>query len=449
MNSAGGGSTMIYFIFFIGILVCVGIIILIYNIASAESILSEMGKSLEAKNYQKVIDLAHKFIKKRSADFWIYNYMAQGYEGLNQYRRSIENYEKALVDLENHNREDMRAEILLKLGELSNIIKKPEQALGYFELVLRDHPRNTKALWSISQINYEMKKYMKAKDSLENFILQKPKFLDSRYLLAKVYNKLAEYQKSVIQLDKWFELKKEMEIPIALYNESLMLLADNYLALKRYADSIKVLKPLLNDDNLRPKVLLKVVTCLIKNSDYRQAIQIGSDYLLKIPRDDRCGILYEIGTAYLLSGEIYQALEAWQSAYELNPSYQDLDSILLRYDVLKKNPSLQYVYNTNEVEFEDYILKKYKQKDDSIIEKQKEFWILKDQNQCFIIYKLPYPVPCISMETIQDILARQGLANTSIILFSLFSVDNNCKNNSFYKRIREISEDAFLAFFKD
>lgn len=341
----------------------------------------------------------------------------------------------------------MRIEVLVKLGELSRLIKKPEDALAYFRLVMKDSPHNASALWNTAEIYIENKKDLKAKDFLEAYVQIKPKQADARFVLAQLYNRLSDYQKSILQINNWFVMISKTNIDQEKHKDGLILLADNHYNLKHYSDTINVLKPLLNEESHRNKVLYKIVIALIRNNESKRAIQITEDFIMKIPREERYGILYEIGHAYFAEGEIYKALDEWQSVYEINPSYRDISDILKQYDVLRKKPELKNIFTKDYKVLAEFTLNKFKLKSENIVIQDKEFWVYRDGSSCYVLYILPIPINMIAFQRIEDSLTKIALANASITIYTLFGVDDACKAKFFYKRTREVKDSGFTAFF--
>ncbi len=409
--------------------------------------LSVIETAVKEKNYKQALESAFRYLKTKPANYLIYYYMGAAYEGLFQYHMAIESYEKSLVQVSETFRQSTGVEIQLKLANLCRNIKKFESAFGYYKMVLAKQPNNKDALWNIAGLYFEQKKYIPSKQCLEKIAALQPKFGKARLMLAKVYYQLGEYQKSLKELKKFFEVNEE--VSLTLGSETSLLLADNYIAVKRYSDAVMSLKPQLRDNNVSGIVLLKIVTCLIKDNKSEEAIALTDDYLLRMPAQERCGILYAIGLAYRDTGEIYKALLVWKAAYEINPKYLDINDIFTHYSKLINNPWLENYYTTNDVIFEKYTRKKLNiLMQENLIEKQKEFWIFKNGNGCSILYRPPEIMSLHTLERIEDYFNRTGYSNISIDLYTLFGVDLDGRTKSlFYKKIKEFSENDFLQVF--
>ncbi len=435
------------FIFLLFITVAVFVFYIILKMFNTNLSLSVIEKSINEKNYKQALESALRYLKTKPANYLVYYYMGTAYEGLYQYHMAIESYEKSLVQVSETFRQGIGVEIQLKLANLCRIIKKIDSALGYYKMVLAKQPNNKNALWNIAGLYFEQKKFIPAKNCLEKITTLQPKFSKAKMLLAKVYYQLGAYQKSIMELKNFFEVNEE--VSLTLGNETSILLADNYIALKRYSDAIATLKPQLNDNNIMGCVLLKIVTCLIKDNKFEEAIAMTDDHLPRIPVQERCGILYTTGQAYKETGEIYKALLVWKAAYNINPKYMDINDIFLLYSRLINNPWLESYYTANDFNFEKYVRKKLKiLMENNLIEKQKVFWIFKNGNNCSILYRVPEIMSLLSLERIQDFFDKTGYSNISIDLYTFFGVELEGKEKSlFYKKIREVSDNDFLLVF--
>lgn len=435
----------------IGIIAGIAVLVIIFTSLALgkEYALLDMRKALDAKDYQKALNLALKFLKTRTGDFLVYQFAGQAYEGLNQNYKAIEYFEKALNCLENNPKATIRLDLLLKLGEMHKKIRKINDSLGYFQMVMREFPNNPTALWNLAEILYQNKNYIKAKDNLENYLKIKPKSMNGFYLLAKTYHILKEYQKSVNALTRWFELKKENPVSVAIYNESLLLLGDNYLNLKRYPDAINTLKPLLNDPDICGKILPRVILAYQRNQDPNNAIRIAEDYVLKIPKAEKTAVYYELGHSYVATGRIYDAIDVWQTASGIESGYLDLSTLLLKYEILIKNDFLKKYFSNNSQDVEELVLKRLRLNQAAIQERKPDYFIVRDNTLCYIFMTKPYPITLQLVEEIEDTLKKLLLINLTTIMYSLFGSEPNCMNNYSFSRIKQISNEEFVMFFKE
>jgi len=453
MNDSIGGifTDLFYFLSIISLLA--GLIMIVSFIFlkffKKEFFLNAIEEAIKNKEYKKALDKALLYLKEKEGNSYLYYYIGEAYEGLSQHYSAIENYEKALAIEENEKTSSLKPELLARLGHLYQQIKKYEEAIGYYRLILKINPRNLNALWNLAEIYYDTKKYNQAKEFIEKYIFIKQNNPGAYYLLSRINFALEDYQNSIKNIEKFFDLSEN--ISPALNKEALLLLSDDYIALHKYTDAYNILKGFLSDkEHIQSDIIKKMLVCLINMNSFSTAIQLVNDYLLKVPPSERCSILYEAGKAYLEVGEVYKALEVWDSAYQIDPKYLDLAEIRRKYDVLKQNLWLENIFSNNIETFEDFCLRKLKlQSINNIMERQKDFYIFLDNLICSIIYRRPSPVKEKTFKKMEDILKNYGYSNLSIDLYSLFGVENVCKDTLFYKKLKEISGDAFIEFFKE
>ncbi len=417
-----------------------------YGIYKKHFQLDRIEKMLKENEFQKALDTSLKYLKYNSSDFLIFNLIGQSYEGLFQYRHAIENYEKVLVQLENEPRSSLKNEMRLKLGDLYAKIQDYSTSLGYYNLVLKENPKNSQALFHSAEVMFSLKYYIPAKRNLELYTIIKPDNVKASYLLAKLYYILGEFQKSVHELNK--VIKTSDDLSIMFIFESSVLLADNYTALKRFKDVYTTLLPFLNRTQFLNKILGKIIYAMVKDKKSDDAMKIADDYFMKIPVGERCALLYQIANVYYNEGELFKAMELWKQAMELNPKYKDLEEIISKYHVLISHPYLEKVYTTDEGEFEEFILRKLRFNNENILERSELYWILKEKDIFHIIYKNFSLMTIGNLEQVEKIIVNNKGPNYSIVLYSYFGMENFAIEHYLYKRIKEISGNEFLEFFK-
>lgn len=427
--------------------ILVVIFLLAFYFSKKEFALKEIKNALERKEYEKVIKLGKEYIKKNDVDFSIYYYMGQAYQAVGKSRSAIECYEKAAVELNKYTKSALKNQVLTSLGKLYMEIGKKEEAMGYFKMVLSEFPNNPEALWGLGKIYFDAKNFLKARDYLEKFLLVNPKNIETYRLLAETYYNLENYQKALSMLNTWFEKSGTLN-SVSDYNRSLIFLADIYTGLKRYNEAIATLKPLLDDESIISKVLPKIIQLYLKTGETEKAIQIGDDYLLRIPMNERPPVLYELGNAYANEGEFYKAIELWESIIKIQSNFRDVRAILEKYKVLTDNPHLENIFTKDDSKTKEFILRKFNIKEYQIYYKSSLFWVVKDENLCYIIYKKPFPVVVSDLNSIENFLRDEGLSTYSVTLYTLFGVDKSCYSNNFYRKLNVISGEAFLLFFK-
>jgi tetratricopeptide (TPR) repeat protein len=424
-----------------------GITFLIFNNWVKKGYLfTNIENALKVKNHKMVVDLCLRYLKSKPPHALVYYYMAKGYEGLGQFIPAIANYEKALVQIEEWEKQGLRVEIFLKLGTLYSEQKKLEQAIGYYRMILQKLPSHKEAIWRITEIYFEAKKFSQARTNLEKLVSLDPSLAKAHLLLSKVYHIMGDFQKSILQLEKFFDFTET--VSLAVNKEISLLLADNYLALKKYKEAFNALKPLLSEKDLSGTVLLKCASALLKSGEFYQALNLTDDFLYRIPVEQRSGVLYNIGHICKTEGEIFRALETWKTASSINPKYLDLAEILENYRVLIENPWLENIFTSEEEIFEKYVRKKFNLTlDKDVVEKRNEFWLFKRELLMLIVFRLSSVIDTKALDEIENTLKEQNMIHFSIILYALFGVDENASKSPFFRKIKEVSGKEFITFF--
>ncbi len=421
-------------------------VMILFRFFKPENWLKNVDKALKEKNYVSAVSQILEYLKKRQSSFILYKYLGEAYEGLGQFHRSIENYEKAFVKIERNYSEAIKIEILLKLGNLYHLIKRNEEALGYFKMVLKDHSKSSTALWNISEILFEAGKYNMCRDILAKYIYVKPGDNRAILLLSKVYYHAGEFQNSINMIQRITAASQNYSVN--QLNEISLLHAYNNFSLKRYNDAINLLKPFLKERIVSGEVLNRIVISMIKLGQNDKAIQALDDNLLRLAPNERCKTLYEIGNVLFNENDIVNALDIWDNAYTINPKFLDLADIKRKYRVLYNNPNLKCYYISSDEMFRNYISKRMKAETaGNLVEINKDYLVINGSSVCSVLYRQPNEISADRLDELDDLLKARGVNRASIDIYSLFGVDDEAKRSLFYNKIKEISGDDFIKIF--
>lgn len=429
----------------LGILLVVLVILTIIKFLNKDKTLSAVERAIKEKNFSKALKLAQQHLKGHEHDIVILNLMAQVYEGLNNYKTAIDYYERASVAAEKEAQTNLKIQMLLKIGTLYKKIEMTKDALGYFSLILDEQPRHSKALYEAADLLYNLKNYRKAREYLATLIQIKSDNLRGHFLYARTLYQLGEYQSCAKQLSA---IIPNLPHGDATISKARLLLADSLVKLRQYKQAIQTLNTLLNDSSLFENVLLKIVSIQILDHNYVQAIALARKYVNRVSREIQVDVFYQVANAYFKEGEIYNALQNWQQAYQIDPKYRDTGEILNQYRILLDNPQLKPYYTRNNAEFESFILRTFTVKTVNQVIRDPHFFIITGGDEVHIFYRNPSPISTFTLDEISKHLHSENFNTITVYLYSLFSADSAGKNHLLYKRLQEFSGESMIARMK-
>ncbi len=422
---------IVFLIWVAGILFAIGIIIIIIlKFIKKDTALVTIEKCLKEENYKKALALGLKIVKDDPKDFLVKYYIAQAYEGLKDYRQAAAYYEKASIAASLSAQEEIKTQIFLRVAESYRKIKKYNEALGYYVLVLDKQPKNLKALAGVSELYFEQENYRKAREYLEEYVKLKPDNLRIRFMLGKSCYKTNSYADAMTHLE--FILQNIKINDEVLITNTSMLLADVYIATKNYSKAINVLKSLLERNIESENVIVKIADAYLRNNQIKEAITFSNQNLSRVSKDKQCELYYIIGNAYMKDDEIVKAAKNWQLAYKINPSYKDLKSIISRYNYLIEYPELEPLFSKNEGVFEEFAIKLLGTPYIKQIIKKDNFWAFESGDVSYVVYRKPYPATIPEINEMERVIKQNFKANTKYILYSLYGITNENNTSNVY-----------------
>jgi tetratricopeptide (TPR) repeat protein len=423
-------------------------VIIISRLVRKDNALAVIQKHLKNNQFHRALSLSLKYVDENPNDFMIKYYIAQSYEGLKDYKQAIHYYEKASIAASMTAQVSIKTSINLKIAELYKIIGRYNESLGYYVLLLEKEPNNTKALMSASELLFEMKNFRKAKEYLDTLVKYKQDNLSARMLLARVNISLNIQRDAAAQLEAIVNnTRVDDKVKKAA---AASMLADVYLNMKNLPKAVQVLKSLLDNPAFFEDAIIKLIDIYIKTGQLRDAIDFANRNMQKVKRAAQCTILYLIASAYLKSGEVVKAVNAWNSAYKINPNYKDLRDIVDRYGQVIGNPKMEALYSTQDPVFQQFANELLKLPYIKQISKMSNYWAFEGEDKSYVIYKRPSPVPYVELAEMQKQIVEKFRANATIILYSLYGVvddedDKDSKTKSLLKKMVLISGNAFVA----
>ena len=410
-------------LFFVGI-----IIIFILRFIKKDTTLVTIEKSLKEGNYKKALNLALRISKDDPKDFLIKYYIGQAYEGLKDYRQAVFYYEKASVAAALSAQEEIKNQIFLKVADSYKRIKRYNEALGYYVLVLEKQPKNLKALLGAGELMFEEGNYRKAREYLETYLKLKPDNLRVRYMLGVACYHTNEYIRAIDNLE--FVVSNYKITDDVFYKNSVLSLSDAYIATKNYSKAIDLLKKLVEKEIENDIVIPKIADIYLKNNQIREAILFCQQNLSKVSKEKQGELYYTMGNAYIKQDEILEAVKVWYSAYKINPNYKDLKTLISRYSYIIQYPEIAPLFSKDEEVFQEFAIKLLKTPYIKQVIKKENFWAFESGDESYVIYRKPFPVNTAELNEIEKIINLNFKANTKYTLFSLYGItdENNTSN---------------------
>ncbi|MFQ6113672.1 MAG: tetratricopeptide repeat protein [bacterium] len=194
----------------------------------------------------------------------------------------------------------------LILGTIYLKLRKYEEAEKYLKESISFKPNHPLAYLNLGAVYSILKRYDEGIRMFENTIRLSPKEIRAHFGLGKIYSlkgeleKAAQYFKNVIEYDTRGELSV-------------------------HAKRAMVTSPLHTEPQISSDIQGKSIEKLYQEgyraflyTDYDRAIMFYKGYLKQKPNDDF--VWGSLGEAYLRTGNILGAVEAFQSAIKINPN---------------------------------------------------------------------------------------------------------------------------------
>jgi len=433
-------------LFFISIVLFVIILATyyIYKSLKQQKKFSEIEFLIKKGNYKQALNLASTYLKEKKS-FLIYYMIAQAYEGLNDITNAIKFYEEALTKFAHEYRRNTKIDLLIKIGDLYAKNGELISASGNYIMALNENPNEYRALYALGNMYYKGKNYQKAAFYLEKLVQVKPENWNAHYLLGRIHYYQNNFRKAIIELENTLKLNISDS---SSRNNITLLLADIYTSNKNYRESIVLLRPLMERNDTFNEAFIRILKNLVLDNQLQTAIEMGNRYMDKITPNIKHQVLYMLGQAYFYKKDFLRAIDCWSKAYHINPDYADLKDLMVKYKALVENPLLEDYFTPDENAFIEFIIKCLHTRILLPGIDKNNFKIFKsDDNQCHIFFRLPSAITPADLKEIENTIRQELLGSLPIILYSLFGTVPECKADSFYKKVNEISGDQFIKIF--
>jgi len=235
---------------------------------------------------------------------------ADGYEreGDNYIRQG--NMDMAFVQYEKAQNLDPDSNgVRYKLGWLLLNRGLNAEALKNFEEIQRREPDNALAYEGIGRVNIALKDYDKAGKNLEKALQLKPDFWQCHALFAFLYDRQGRYDDAIASYQKAIAIKSDSFL---LYNNlgmSYYMKGDYEKSVEAYIHALKV------NEKAPPATYNNLGIALGKLGRYNDAMNIFKR------AGDEASACNNMGMVYMADKKYVQALESFEKAIELKPSF--------------------------------------------------------------------------------------------------------------------------------
>lgn len=272
--------------------------------------------------------------------------LAEQFEANEQYEQAYEEYKREYQ----HNSDDVG--ILERLGHLSLILEKKDEAANYYYEILKRDVSNSLAYEQLMAIyentdKYKYYVYRGNKNSLEGkleFAINdfkkalshahedETQVVMTRLTLANLYRQTGHTMKAIDEYNLILEYDN-------LHEDIFLQLADIYLKDEAYSSAIDVLNRAKQKGFDSPKINEALAAVYLKSGDPEHAIECTSDELLKI----QC--MLELGKVE----EAYAKLNSLPEEYKKSPRYYTLQAQYC-YSSKKFEEALEHIEEYNKLQ---------------------------------------------------------------------------------------------------
>lgn len=439
--SGGSPNFIILFGIALGIAFLALLIFILSRFFKKDNEITKIDAYLKNQNYKKALSTAQKYLHDNPNDFMLKYYIAQAYEGMRNYTAAVGFYEKASIAASVTGHEEIKNSIYLKAANLYHKLGKLKEALGYYVMILNKSPKNLKALYEASTLLFQMKNYKKAKGYLETILKVKPENFRARFLLGQILYSLSDYKNANSHLSYILEKLKNDDV---FLDKVRLLLGDTKAKLKQYDEAVSTLFPFISRPDYINDVLPKVIDFLIQGNNVKKAIEVANQNMGRVEQIQKAKIMYHLGNAYFKSSEIFKALDWWKKAYKANPRFTDLKETLKSHEMILNNPKMEYFFSTTDSVFGTFILKMLKIHTSNEVIRKKAYWIIKSENDVFVVYRKPFAVICPELDELERLLRQDLVSNLNVVIYSLYGLNDNCNNQFLIQQVEVVEKQALV-----
>ncbi|MEI6122417.1 MAG: tetratricopeptide repeat protein [Bacteroidota bacterium] len=186
-----------------------------------------------------------------------------------------------------------------------------DKAIGLFAQCLKQNPDNDGALYEMSCLLYQQKKYADAAVLAQSAVKKKPDNPWYLLLLSELYISLKDYTNA----EKTYKLLIEKNPD---QTEYYLNLADMYISIGKYNEAIKVYNDFENKEGVQPEISEQKEKLYMQLGKPTKAIEEMNKLIESFPGEtEYLGILADI---YVSTNQPVQAYELYQKILKINPN---------------------------------------------------------------------------------------------------------------------------------
>jgi tetratricopeptide (TPR) repeat protein len=403
-------------------------------------------RMLKNGRYQEVLDTLSDVIKTNRGTYVQMNYLGHAYEGLGNFEKAIDYYEKSLVRMP-LNESEVKDILLQKIARIYFKMGRLKEALGYFETIISKKTTSRYVYFEISQILFKMKRYLAVEKYMESYLRFAPKDINAQLLMGKTYYYMNSYHKAIAMFRSISPEYKKTNGD--LYTESLLYLGRSMNMIKKFHESIELFEQLIEDGVEIQEFFFDYFYALCGNKESEKAESILKHYMPVLRIELKDSALYLLANLFWGKKKYKKALNYWKIICGDNPDFKDTKVNKNRYAPFIESKVYELLYDSSEFEVERKLKHALQISQLSEVIKRDHLWILHSDEVVYILNRQLSPFSYIDIEESEQIIKTQRLTNFDYVLFSYFYISSQCKETFFYKKMKVISGNEFLSFFQN
>ena len=277
-----------------------------------EEALNRIWFSVElTEEYEFSIKFHKELIEKNPYNYLAWNNLAHAYKGTKKFKKAIDAFEFVMAIKETFE------PAYIDCADIYFIVKDFKKAIDLYTEVLDITSHKKEVYFSIGTCYEELEDYSLAREYYRESLSIDPFYAKSYYNIGRTYLLNNSPKSALKQLKKAHKLdNKNIDFQLAL--------ADAYLMLEDYDNSLEIYKKIVNINESNKQIHLNLITILFESGDVRAAIKYIDSIIDKF--EDISDLLY-IKVAFLYDIDMFE--EAKIMLYEALEYNSEMSKLLL------------------------------------------------------------------------------------------------------------------------